>query len=69
VNQDVAHAADGPPIERCQAAPRLGRNPLGRLADHLYVPDDSILKFLGRQERFSAGPIKRVMRWQRSSMW
>ena len=32
------------------------RNPLGRLADHLDVSNHSVLQFLRRHERFSAGP-------------
>lgn len=36
--------------------PRLGGNPLGRLADHFDVADDCVLQFLQRHKRFSAGP-------------
>jgi len=36
--------------------PRLSRNPLGRLTDHLDIADDGVLQFLRRHERPSAGP-------------
>ena len=43
-------SSDGKP------AARVRRNPLGRLADHFHVPDDSVLQFLGRHEGVSSGP-------------
>jgi hypothetical protein len=36
--------------------PRASIDTLGRLADRLHVPDDSVLQFLRRHERHSAGP-------------
>src|SRR5580765_5389823 len=41
VNQDVAHAADGIPVQLGKTAARICRYALGGLADHLDVPDDS----------------------------
>ncbi len=59
VNQDVAHAADAFPIEVTT----------GGLAGHLDIAADCVLQLLRRHKLFSAGPTRRVMRWQHSSMW
>jgi len=46
VDQDVAHAADGLPVQLGETAPRVARNSLGGFADHLDVPDDGVLQLL-----------------------